>query len=199
MGRQVAHLTRLVEDLLDVARIHQGKIVLQTRILDLRAVLLHGVETVQPLIEARGHRLTQDIPDTPVWLRGDFARLSQVVANLLDNAAKYTEQNGTIALSLAEPNQGQAVISVCDDGIGIDEETLPHVFDLFEQGKQLNDRGQGGLGVGLTLVRHLVQLHQGAIEVTSEGTGRGSQFHIRLPCCKEAVGSEVQDRRRVLR
>ncbi len=173
MGRQVSHLTRLVEDLLDVARINQGKIALQTESLDLREVLAHGVETVKPFLEARRHHLTKQVPDAPVWMRGDFARLSQVVANLLNNASKYTEEGGAIELSLAVSPEGQAVIGVSDNGIGIDAELLPNVFELFEQGKRSLDRSQGGLGVGLTLVRRLVELHAGTVEATSDGPGQG--------------------------
>jgi signal transduction histidine kinase len=184
-GRQVNHLTRLVEDLLDVARINQGKIALQMEPLDLRAVLAHGLETVRPFIESRRHHLTKDVPDVPVMLRGDFARLSQVVANLLNNAAKYTEEGGTIELSLTVPAQGQAVIAVRDDGIGMDGDLLPNVFELFEQGKQSLDRSQGGLGVGLTLVQRLVELHDGRVEADSAGLGRGSQFRVTLPCLAE--------------
>ncbi|HEX2542669.1 MAG TPA: response regulator [Caldimonas sp.] len=186
-GRQVNHLTRLVEDLLDVARINQGKIALQMESLDLRAVLAHGLETVRPFIESRRHHLTKNIPDVPVMLRGDFARLSQVVANLLNNAAKYTEEGGSIELSLTVPAQGQAVVSVRDDGIGIDGELLPNVFEMFEQGKQSLDRSQGGLGVGLTLVQRLVELHEGTVQAVSDGVGRGSEFRVTLPCLAEVA------------
>ena len=149
--RQVTHLTRLVEELLDVARISQGKIVLQTEPVDLLAVIAHGIETVRPFIDFRRQVLTQKLPDAPVWLRGDFARLSQVIANLLNNSAKYTDEGGHIYLSLTVED-GSAVISVRDDGIGIDAELLPNVFELFEQGNRTLDRSQGGLGVGLLLV-----------------------------------------------
>jgi signal transduction histidine kinase len=188
-GRQVNHLTRLVEDLLDVARINQGKIALQMESLDLRAVLAHGLETVRPFIESRRHHLVRDIPDVPVMLRGDFARLSQVVANLLNNAAKYTEEGGSIELSLTLPAQGQAVIAVRDNGIGIDDDLLPNVFEMFEQGKQSLDRSQGGLGVGLTLVQRLVELHEGRVEAGSGGLGRGSEFRVTLPCLSEVGDS----------
>lgn len=186
-GRQVTHLTRLVEDLLDVARINQGKIALQMETLDLRSVLAHGVETVKPFIEARRHHFAKSVPEAPVWVRGDFARLSQVVANLLNNAAKYTEEGGSIELSLALPPEGRALITVCDNGIGIEEALLPNVFELFEQGKRSLDRSQGGLGVGLTLVHRLVGLHNGVVEVSSKGPGHGSEFRVRLPCLSEAV------------
>ena len=188
-GRQVNHLTRLVEDLLDVARINQGKIALQMESLDLRAVLAHGLETVRPFIESRRHQLVRDVPDVPVMLRGDFARLSQVVANLLNNAAKYTEEGGSIELSLTLPAQGQAVIAVRDNGIGIEDDLLPNVFEMFEQGKQSLDRSQGGLGVGLTLVQRLVELHDGRVEAGSAGIGRGSEFRVTLPCLAEVGDS----------
>jgi signal transduction histidine kinase len=186
-GRQVTQLTRLVEDLLDVARINQGKIALQIEPLDLRAVISHATETARPYIEGRRHLLTTRVPDTPVMLRGDFTRLSQVVANLLNNAAKYTEEGGAIELSLTLPPQGQAVVTVADNGMGIDGELLPNVFELFEQGKRSLDRSQGGLGVGLTLVHRLVLLHHGSVMASSPGAGRGSTFRVTLPCLSEAI------------
>jgi signal transduction histidine kinase/DNA-binding response OmpR family regulator len=191
-ARQVRHMSRLIEDLLDVARISQGKITLQKEALDLRQVLTHGIETVRPFIESRRHRFSSTLPDVPVLMRGDFARLSQVAANLLNNAAKYTEEGGSIELSLAMPSEGEAVIIVRDDGIGIEPELLPHIFELFEQGKRTLDREQGGLGVGLTLVHRLVGMHHGSIEVHSDGPGRGSQFTVRVPCLCEAVGVETE-------
>src|SRR3569832_2177539 len=164
--RQVPHLTRLVEELLDGARISHGMIVLQTEPVDLLAVIAHGIETVRPFIDFRRQVLTHKLPDSPVWLRGDFARLSQVIANLLNNSAKYTDEGGHIYLSLTVED-GSAVISVRDDGIGIDAELLPNVFELFEQGNRTLDRSQGGLGVGLTVVQRLVQLHNGHVEADS--------------------------------
>ena len=183
-GRQVAHLTRLVEDLLDVARINQGKIALQIEALDLRSVIAHAVETARPFIDSRRHQLHTSIPDTPVAMRGDFARLSQVIANLLNNAAKYTDEGGSIELAL-DLRRGQAEISVRDNGVGIDAELLPNIFDLFEQGKRSLDRSQGGLGVGLTLVHRLVELHQGEVTARSDGSGRGAEFRVVLPCLSE--------------
>ena len=188
-GRQVAHLTRLVEDLLDVARINQGKIALQTEPLDLRDVVEHAIETAKPFIDSRRHQLHAALPDAPVLLRGDFARLSQVVANLLNNAAKYTDEGGAIDVALTL-GQGQAVITVRDNGVGIDAELLPNIFELFEQGKRSLDRSQGGLGVGLTLVHRLVGLHQGTVTATSAGSGRGSEFQVVLPCLSE-VGDDA--------
>jgi len=183
--RQIDQLTRLVEDLLDVARINQGKIALQLDALDLREVVEHAVETALPFIRARRHQLTKTLPDSPVMLRGDFARLSQVVANLLNNAAKYTEEGGTIDVTLATTAEAKAVVTVTDNGIGIDADLLPNVFELFEQGKQSLDRAQGGLGVGLTLVQRLVEMHNGNVEATSAGVGAGAQFRVTMPCLVE--------------
>ena len=189
MDRQVLQLTRLVDELLDVARISQGKIGLQLEPVDLLGVIAHSVETVRPFIDARRHQLSLQLPDQAVWMRGDFARLSQIVANLLNNAAKYTEEGGQLQLSLSV-DRGDAVIAVRDNGIGIDAELLPHVFELFEQGKRTLDRSQGGLGVGLTVVRRLAELHHGGVEVHSAGPGQGAEFRVRLPCLAEVGAAE---------
>ncbi|HEV7915256.1 MAG TPA: response regulator [Albitalea sp.] len=181
MDRQVRHLTRLVEELLDVARISQGKIQLNKEPVDLAAVIAQSVETAQPFIDARGHTLGVRLPDTPVWLQGDFARLSQVVSNLLHNAAKYSEDGGRIQLELTV-NDGVAQIVVSDNGIGIDAALLPRIFDLFQQGARSLDRIQGGLGVGLTLARRLVELHGGRVEATSAGSKKGAEFSVTIPC-----------------
>jgi signal transduction histidine kinase len=188
-GRQVAHLSKLVDELLDVARISQGKIALQLEPVDLLAVVAHAVETARPYIDQRGHRLAQSLPATPVWLRGDFGRLSQVLANLLNNAAKYTPDGGQLTLSLHVAGDGHAELSVRDNGVGIEPELLPNVFELFEQGKRSLDRSQGGLGVGLTLVQRLVELHHGQVEARSAGQGLGSEFVVRLPCLAEVRGT----------
>jgi CheY-like chemotaxis protein len=137
---------------------------------------------VLPFMKMRRHQLTKTVPDAPVMLRGDFARLSQVIANLLNNAAKYTEESGTIEIALVVTPQSKAEITVTDNGIGIDAELLPNVFELFEQGKRSLDRSQGGLGVGLTLVHRLVEMHHGTVEATSAGTGLGARFRVTLPC-----------------
>jgi signal transduction histidine kinase len=184
--RQVVQLTRLVEELLDVARISQGKISLQTEPIDLREVVLQAIESARPAFESRGHRFVQQLPDLPVWMRGDAARLAQVVGNLLTNAAKYTPNGGHVALALAV-EEGSAVIRVTDDGVGIDAELLPGVFELFRQGKRSLDRSQGGLGIGLTLVQRLVELHHGSVEAFSAGPGRGSEFRVTLPCLHEVL------------
>ena len=173
IDRQVTHLARLVDELLDVSRISQGKIVLKKEPVELSKIIAHSVETVRPMIDAREQRLSVEVSARPVWLLGDFARLSQVVANLLNNASKYTGEGGRIRLS-AMAGEGVATITVEDDGSGIDPELLPRVFELFVQGERGLDRSQGGLGIGLTLVKRLVELHQGRVEAHSEGPGRAA-------------------------
>ncbi|HUG24640.1 response regulator [Piscinibacter sp.] len=181
MDRQVRQMTRLVEELLDVARISQGKIALNREPVDLAKVIAQSVETTQPFIDARSHHLSVTLPEAPVWLQGDFARLSQVVSNLLHNAAKYSDDGGRIQLELALQER-EAVIVVRDNGIGIDDALLPRIFDLFAQGSRSLDRLQGGLGVGLTLARRLVELHGGRVEATSAGTKKGAEFRVFIPC-----------------
>ena len=171
---------RLVDDLLDVSRITRGKIKLQKEAVELATVIARAVETSQPLMEARRHEWTVSLPPEPVWLEGDAARLEQVVSNLLNNAAKYTEDSGHIRLTV-ERGAGEAVLRVRDDGIGIPEDLLPHVFDLFTQGDRSPARTEGGLGIGLTLVKSLVEMHGCSVEVRSEGMGKGSEFEVRLP------------------
>ena len=178
--RQVGHLTRLVGDLLEVSRITRGEISLRKEALDLRAVVVRAVETAQPWIDERGHRLALERPPQALTLPGDAMRLEQVFANLLHNAAKYTDPGGRIDVSL-ERDGDAAVVHVRDDGIGIQPELLPHVFELFTQGDRSLDRARGGLGIGLTLVRRIVELHGGSIEARSEGAGRGAEMVVRLP------------------
>ena len=189
VDRQVAHMARLVDELLDVSRITQGKITLHKEPLELEKVVSHALETARPLIEARGHSLEVKLAPAPVWMLGDFARLAQAVANLLNNAAKYTAEGGRIELSVVA-SAGEAAIVVRDNGVGIDRELLPRVFELFSQGERSLDRSLGGLGVGLTVVQRLVELHQGRVEVSSDGPGRGAQFTIRLPCISEVPKGE---------
>jgi signal transduction histidine kinase/DNA-binding response OmpR family regulator len=191
VDRQVTHMAQLVDELLDVSRITQGKITIRKETLELDKVISHAVETARPLIEARGHKLELDLPPSPVWMVGDFARLAQVVANLLNNSAKYTPEGGCIALSAAA-TQGEVTLVVSDNGIGIDRELLPRVFELFSQGERSLDRSLGGLGVGLTVVQRLVELHQGRVEVTSDGPGKGSKFSIVLPCISEVPQESVK-------
>jgi signal transduction histidine kinase/DNA-binding response OmpR family regulator len=186
VDRQVGHLVRLVEELLDVSRISEGRITLKKEQIELGKVLAHSVETVRPLIEVRGQELSIRLPRSPVWVFGDAVRLAQVVANLLNNAAKYTPEGGHIQLC-ASAHEGEAMVEVRDDGEGIDAQLLPRVFDLFVQGQRSLDRSQGGLGLGLTLVKRLIELHQGRVEGESAGPGRGSAFRIFLPCLTAVV------------
>ena len=180
IDRQVTHLACLVDELLDVSRISQGKIVLKKEPVELSKIIAHSVETVRPMIDTREQRLAVEVSARPVWLLGDFARLSQVVANLLNNASKYTGEGGRIRLA-AMAGEGVATITVEDNGSGIEPELLPRVFELFVQGERGLDRSQGGLGIGLTLVKRLVELHQGRFEAHSEGPGRGARFKVMLP------------------
>jgi len=181
IDRQARLLARLVDELLDVSRISQGKIVLKKEPVELAKVLVQSLEIVRPLVEVRGQRLSVEITPRPVWLSGDAARLAQVFSNLLNNACKYTPEGGRIRLS-ASAEDGEARITVEDDGTGIDPELLPRVFELFVQGERGLDRAAGGLGIGLTLVKRLVELHHGRVDAHSPGAGRGSTFTVRLPC-----------------
>ncbi len=178
--RQVGQLSRLIDDLLEVARFTSGKIHLNPMRLDARSVVEHAVESARPLITSRGHVLKVDVPDQPVWLNADPARLEQVVVNLLNNAAKYTDQGGQIWLKLRIEGS-EMVVSVRDTGIGIDLKNFPEIFDLFTQASRSLDRSEGGLGIGLSLVQRLVEMHQGTVEVHSDGLGKGSEFIVRLP------------------
>ena len=178
--RQVRHMTELVDDLLDVSRVTRGLVQMERAPLELRAVLDAAVEQVRPLVEARHHDLDVVLPAGPVHVDGDRTRLVQAVSNLLNNAAKYTQQHGSVRLGLAV-HGGQAVISVQDNGSGIAPALLPQVFDLFTQGERTPDRAQGGLGVGLTLVKSIAQLHGGAVSADSRGQGQGSTFTMSLP------------------
>jgi PAS domain S-box-containing protein len=180
MERQVNHMVRLVDDLLEVSRITSGKIELRKERIDLAAVVRSSVETSRPLIEAVGHQLSLTFSAEPLMVEGDPVRLAQVFANLLNNAAKYTDPGGHIWISIGRDGNWAAV-SVRDTGAGIAGEMLPRVFELFTQAEHLSERSQGGLGIGLTLVRSLVEMHGGTVEALSEGPGRGSEFVVRLP------------------
>lgn len=182
IDRQLGHLTRLVDDLLDVSRVTQGKVRLALAPMDLCEALQAGVELARAAIDARGHRLRLALPPSgQVWVRADATRLAQVVSNLLNNAAKYTEPGGRIELALSEEEDGRARIDVSDDGSGIRPALLPHIFDVFTQDERALDRAEGGLGLGLALVRSLVELHGGSVAARSAGPGCGSTFTIRLP------------------
>ncbi|MDQ2695971.1 MAG: response regulator [Pseudomonadota bacterium] len=185
IDRQTRQLAHLVDDLLDVARVTQGRIVLRPVAVALAEVMTAAAETARPLIEERRHALTLTLPPLPVLVRADPARLTQVLVNLLHNAAKYTEPGGRIWLSGSRQG-GEAVVSVRDTGIGIPAGFLPQVFELFTQASHSLARSQGGLGLGLTLVRRLVQMHGGSVQAFSGGEGRGSEFVVRLPALEAA-------------
>jgi signal transduction histidine kinase/DNA-binding response OmpR family regulator len=188
IDRQVNHLIRLVDDLLDISRITLGKIRLQTETVNASEIVAAAVEISRPLIERSKHRLTVSLPDEPVLLVGDRARLTQVLANLLNNAAKYTPTGGAIDFSLDQEGD-DAVFRLRDTGIGIPANMLEKVFDMFTQIDSGLDRSHGGLGIGLTLVRELVTMHQGSIAVNSDGPGQGSEFIMRIP----AAGSSLRE------
>jgi signal transduction histidine kinase len=182
IGRQVTHMTGLIDDLLDVSRVTRGLVVLARDEIDLGRVIADAVEQVRPLIEGRRHRLTLRMPPEAdrALVQGDYKRLVQVLANLLNNAAKYTPEDGRLAIRL-DLTREQVLVSVADSGIGIPADLLPTVFDLFSQAERTPDRAQGGLGLGLALVKSLVELHGGMVTVTSKGRDQGSEFTLRLP------------------
>jgi PAS domain S-box-containing protein len=182
--RQVYNMVRLVDDLLDVSRITRGKIQLRAEPIDLAAVLQRAVEATRPLIEANRHTLTLTLTPVPTRVVADPTRLEQVFANLLTNAAKYTERGGSIAV-VTEREGPDVVVRVRDTGFGIPPAMLPHIFDLFTQGDCTLERAQGGLGIGLTLVKTLVEMHRGSVTAASAGPGHGSEFTVRLPACAD--------------
>ncbi|MCY1071577.1 response regulator [Nannocystis sp. RBIL2] len=189
--RQTEQLHRLVDDLLDVSRITQGKIKLQSAPLEVAAVISRALETTRPLIDARRHQIAVSAPDDPIWIEGDRTRLTQVVGNLLNNAAKYTPEGGQIRLTveLAGPD-ALVLIRVADSGTGISGEMLPKVFELFTQVDRTVHQAQGGLGIGLALVRRLVELHGGSVAAHSEGPGKGSEFTVKLPLLRRETAAE---------
>ncbi|WP_422929267.1 hybrid sensor histidine kinase/response regulator [Singulisphaera sp. PoT] len=180
LDRQVGHMSRLIEDLLDVARITRGRIELRTEPVELVAAARDAARSVVPTMKGRGQSFLADLPDSPLMIRADPTRIEQVVTNLLANASKYTERGGTIRLSV-ERRPSEAVVRIRDDGVGIDPRILPRIFDLFAQADRTLDRSQGGLGIGLTIVKRLVELHGGTVEALSEGPGTGTEMLIRLP------------------
>ncbi|MFT3767589.1 MAG: ATP-binding protein [Minicystis sp.] len=184
--RQVQHLVRLVDDLLDVSSIARGKVRLDRRCVDLQDIIAGAMEMQGPLLEQRGHTLAVETPLTPLIIEGDAGRLAQIVGNLLNNAAKYTERGGRITLS-AERNGDLAILRVRDDGVGIAPDMLSRLFEMFTQEERSVDRALGGLGLGLAIVRGLVELHAGDVSVQSEGIGRGSEFLVRLPLALAAT------------
>jgi PAS domain S-box-containing protein len=194
IGRQVRSLARLVDDLMDVSRITRGKIQLRKETLDFNEVVKNAVQTSKPFVEARRHMLRVMLSQEPLFVDGDLARLEQVLVNLLSNAAKYSGEGGNISV-VAKIEEARAVVRVKDGGIGIPPEVLPRIFDMFTQADASLERAEGGLGVGLTLVKKLVELHEGSVEAFSEGLGKGSEFVIRLPMLPTpAAGRPVEKR-----
>ena len=191
--RQVGQLVRLVDDLLDVARISQGKVELRKQLVRLDEVVNAAVEATRPTVAARSHELSVRLPKVPVFLEVDPARLQQVLCNLINNAAKYTDPGGEVVVE-ATNEKSQAIISVRDNGIGIAPSLLPRIFELFTQSEASARRAQGGLGIGLTLVRSLIELHGGTVAVHSEGLGKGSQFIVRLPVAQTVAEKKTMSR-----
>jgi signal transduction histidine kinase/CheY-like chemotaxis protein len=189
MERQLAHMVRLVDDLIDVSRITTGKLAVRKTVVDLQDVVRDAIETVRPFIVARQHTLAVAMDDEPLRVDGDRTRLAQVFANLLNNAAKYTHPGGNIDLAVRREG-GEAVARVKDNGIGLTPESMTTIFDMFMQVDRSLERSQAGLGVGLTLARRLVELHGGEIQVQSRGVGRGSEFIVRLPV---STGRPIED------
>src|SRR5262249_42699113 len=185
MGRQLAQMVRLIDDLLDASRISRGKIELRRERVDLSTVLENAIETSQPFIEASRHEFVISQPPAPIPLDADVTRLAQVFVNLLNNAAKYTNPGGYIQLT-AERHEREVVVTIADNGVGIPADVLPTIFDMFAQVEHPLERSRGGLGIGLTLVKRLVEMHGGSVAARSAGTGTGSEFVVRLPLAIEA-------------
>jgi signal transduction histidine kinase/ActR/RegA family two-component response regulator len=188
IDRQTRQMTRLIDDLLDIARITGGRLELRRERIELADVVRTAVETSRPLVESSGHELTVSVPRQPIPLDGDLTRLAQVVSNLLNNAAKYTDRGGRIWLT-AERQGSDAVVAVRDTGIGISAAMLPRVFEMFTQVDRMDERCRGGLGIGLALARRLVEMHGGSISARSDGPDRGTEFTVRLPVLLEQPAS----------
>jgi CheY-like chemotaxis protein len=186
IARQVNHMNELINDLLDVSRVTSGIVQLDKHIIDVRQILRDSVEQVLPCIQARGHTLSYKSPADTVNILCDRKRIVQIITNLLQNAAKFTPPNGEINL-VAEQVGEEFIIRVSDNGLGIEEELLPHIFDLFTQAKRSSDRTDGGLGLGLALVKNLALLHGGRVAASSKGKGQGSSFTVTLPAVLELL------------
>jgi signal transduction histidine kinase len=191
MDRQVAKLTHIVDDLLDISRINSGKIELRKERIDLRTLMTEVIDSARSAIETRGLSLSVSLANPAVYIDADRIRLEQVISNVLDNAQKYTENGGSIEVQLKRDG-GHAVVRVRDSGIGIAPEVLPHVFELFTQADSALSRTRGGLGIGLSLVRQLVEMHGGSVTASSPGLGRGSEFVVRLPQATGPVAPESE-------
>jgi CheY-like chemotaxis protein len=189
IDRQVRHLVRLVDDLLDVSRITRGKVELRKEVVEMFGVVQRAVEMATPLLEQRQHRLDIQVAETGLQVLADAARLEQVLANLLTNAAKYTPEGGRIRV-LGRKVQGHIEVAIEDNGVGIAPTLLPKIFDVFVQGERTIERSEGGLGLGLAIVKSLVQLHGGSVVAHSEGVGRGSVFQVRLAECANAPSAD---------
>ena len=192
MERQLIHMVRLVDDLLDLSRITRGRIELRMERLDLAAAMEDALETCRPQLEERGQNLTFNPPDSPVFVNADRTRLAQVFTNLLSNASKYSPRGSPVVIRAQDAGEWVSV-SVRDQGIGIAPEALPRIFDIFSQAVRSNELTDGGLGIGLSLVRSLVEQHGGRVEALSEGLGRGSEFIVRLPVVREAARARAQE------
>lgn len=193
ISRQVGHMTNLIDDLLDVARVTRGLITLDRQPLDLREVLSEAVEQVRPLINSRAQQLALQLPSDPAFVLGDRKRLVQVIVNILNNASKYTPENGHVRAQL-QTEGNDVIVEISDDGIGMAAELIPHVFDLFAQAERAADRSQGGLGLGLALVKSLVESHNGKVSAASGGIGKGSTFTVQLSCLQhEALAIPFDD------
>ena len=190
MERQLGQMVRLVDDLLDVSRVTSGKLELRRSLVELKAIIDAAAETSRPVLEEAGHDLSVSVPEEPICVDGDATRLSQVVSNLLNNSAKYTKRGGHVRLTV-EREENTVLVSVADDGIGIPPTMLGKVFEMFTQVDRALEKTTGGLGIGLSLVKGLVEMHGGTIEARSEGEGRGSEFVVRLPVAKSAVRQPV--------
>ncbi len=192
MQRQVEHLVRLIDDLLDVSRIMRGKVELRRQRVPVAQLVEHARDMLRHTIDQTGHQLTVRLPEQSVWVDADPVRLTQVIENLLKNACKYTDFGGEISITVTKEDGDWVSISVQDNGVGIDHDLLPQVFDLFTQSNRTLERSQGGLGIGLTLVKNMVEMHGGTVSVVSDGLGTGSTFTVQLPCCKAPSGAEGQ-------
>jgi CheY-like chemotaxis protein/two-component sensor histidine kinase len=178
--RQVGVVTRLVDDLMDVARIAQGRIELKRASVELGGVIAQAVETVGPMLQQKQQRVSITHSECPLRVSADPVRLGQCVANILSNSAKYSDSGGEVRIRLCKQN-GEGVLTITDDGVGISKELLPNVFDLFVQSDRTLDRAEGGLGIGLAVVKRLIEMHGGRVRASSQGVGQGSTFEIRLP------------------
>lgn len=189
MQQQVAHLVRLVDDLLDVSRIMRGNVELRKQPVEIATLIRQAVETLHDTINNRQHRLRVDLPEQAIWVDADGVRIIQVIENLLNNACKYTDRGGEISIRVCQTHS-LATIEIVDSGVGIDQDLLGKVFDLFTQADRSIDRSEGGLGIGLTLVKNLVEMHGGQVTASSDGVGFGSQFKVELPTCSPMTGEQ---------